>query len=462
MPLPLKTTCFPDSWLSAVDFGAVRDGRTDSAPAFNAAIAACSKNGGGHVIVPAGCYLSTSIHLLSNVDFHLETGAVILFSRVFSDYPLIMSHFEGYPSIRSASPLWADGAENIAVTGDGILDGNGDAWWSVKRWEQTDAEWSELLERGGYVDDKPGLNMWWPTESAKLGRDYFIAHHGLVSDFDVAERYHPFFRPCLLEIKRSSRVLIDGITVQNSPAWSVHTMLCDNVRVNRLHSKAPWDAPNTDGLNLECTQYAEVTDCVFDVGDDALCVKSGRNAEGRKIGVPTRHIHISGCKVNAAHGGFTVGSETACGIEDVLVENCVFNGSDRGLRLKSCLGRGGLIRDIVMRDITMHNIRKEAVTLKISEDLLSMPNGRPEYAPEDYPEFRNILMENIICRGAGLALEVCSLPGVKLSDIILRNADFTAVKDMSVSLAKGFSLENVSFTDARGGATARYERLELQ
>lgn len=420
------------------DFGARTDG-TLCTRAFESAILACSRNGGGRVVVPAGCYLTGPIHLRSHVNLHLERGAFVLFSRSYDDYPLILSHYEGYPSIRCTSPIWATDETDIAITGEGVLDGNGDAWWYVRRWEQTDEMWSFILRwRGGLDDQDPKRHVWWPTKEHKIGSDYFLSRSGLVDDFAQAEKGKPFYRPCMVELIRCERILLEGVTIQNSPAWSIHPFLCRHITARHLHVKAPWDAPNTDGLNLECSQFAHVHDCVFDVGDDAICMKAGKNAAGRRIGVPTQYVHIHHCQVYAAHGGFVIGTETACSIRHIAIESCVFTRTDRGIRMKSCYGRGGVIENIFIRHIYMHNILKEAISFIMGRDVSAMPPDAPRdadghflYAPEDMPIFRGIVMEDIRCHGALDALLIKNLPGIRIENVLLSNAYLEAKRGIS-------------------------------
>lgn len=435
------------------DYGARCDGAlcTD---AFEAAITACSAQGGGRVVVPAGCYRTGPIHIRSHVNLHLERGAFILFSRNYDDYPLISSYYEGYPSIRCTSPIWATDETDIAITGEGVLDGNGDAWWYVRRWEQTDEMWAYILRwRGGLDDADPQRHVWWPTAEHKIGSDYFQSQSGLVTDFEQAERGKPFYRPCMVEFIRCERILLEGVTLQNSPAWTIHPLLCRQITARHLLVKSPWDAPNTDGLNLECSQHAHVHDCIFDVGDDAICMKAGKNAAGRSLGVPTQDVHIHHCQVFAGHGGFVIGTETTCSIRNILVENCIFTRTDRGLRFKSCYGRGGIIENIQIRHIYMHNILKEAVSFIMGRDTAAMPADAPRhadgsflYSPKDMPVFRGIVMEDIRCHGALDALVIRNLPGICIENVFLRDAYLEAKRGIS-SNGEGilsFLLENVS------------------
>ena len=445
-------------------YGAKGDGQlcTD---AFNAAITDCWQHGGGRVIVPAGCYLTGPVRLRSRVELHLERGAYVLFSRNYDDYPLISTYYEGYPSIRCTSPLWATDETDIAITGSGVLDGNGDAWWYVRRWEQTDEMWDYILKwRGGLEDNDPKRHVWWPTERHKIGSNHFIARSSLVNDFQEAEKGKPFYRPCMVELIHCQRVLLEGVTVQNSPAWSIHAFLCQQLTARALYVKAPWDAPNTDGINLECTQHAHVHDCVIDVGDDAICMKAGKNAAGRAIGVPTQYVHVHDCQVHAAHGGFVLGTETTCSIRNVLVEDCMFTRTDRGLRFKSCYGRGGVIENILIRRIRMHNIIKEAVSFIMGRDVAAMPADAPRdaqgqfiYAPEDYPVFRHIAMEDVQCFGALDALVVRNLPGIAVKDVALRHAYLEAFRGISTNGQGDLALllEDVRIRKAGGDHPAR-------
>ena len=456
-PISPLSAEFPSQRFSVLDYGARADGHTLNTGAFRAAIEACHNAGGGHVDVPDGCYITGPIQLLSNVDLHLSDNAYILFSRNYDDYPLIYSYYEGYPSVRCTSPLWATDAENIAVTGGGVLDGGGEAWWYVRRWEQTDEMWNYILRwRGGCDDPDPKRHVWWPTERHREGNRYFSEHSGLVSDLAEAEKYKPFFRPCMVELIRCRRILLRGVTVQNSPAWSIHPFLCEHITVENVTVKAPWDAPNTDGLNFECSKYARVQHCTFDVGDDAICMKAGKNAAGRRIGVSTDNVYVGNCRVYAAHGGFVLGTETACGIHDVLVENCIFCKTDQGLRFKSCYGRGGVIENITMRHIRMHGIIKDAISFIMSRDLAAMPADTPrnpdgsfQYSPDDMPLFRNIAIEDVHCFGALSALLVRGLPGIGIENIHISDAWLEAKQGISSEGADSILLDRVTVLNER-------------
>lgn len=424
---------------------------------IQATIDACAAAGGGRVTIPDGCFLTGPLQLKSHVELHLSDRTFLIFSRNYEDYPLIMSYYEGYPSVRCTSPIWATDAEDIAITGHGIMDGNGDAWWYVRRWEQSDENWNFILKwRGGLDDQDPHRHVWWPDASQKEGSLYFLSHSGLVNNIEEAKPYQGFFRPCMIELIRCKRILLTDFTVQNSPAWTIHPLMCCDFTADKLIIKAPWDAPNTDGINMECTQSALVRNCLIDVGDDAVCCKAGKNAAGRRIGIPTRNIHIDSCQVYAAHGGFVIGSETACGIDNVIVEHCRFNKTDRGLRFKSAYGRGGKIQNIWIHDIIMTRILKEAISMIMFRDLAAMPKDYPKnpdgsfrYAPEDMPVFSNIYMDQIYCSGALYGIRVLGLPGIILRDIHLSHACLESKIGMKYDRANSFFLDDVTLINER-------------
>ena len=331
----------PARAFNVTDFGAIGDGASLNTAAFAKAIEACSKAGGGRVVVPQGIWLTGPIQLKNNIGLHVERGAVIQFSRRFDDYPLVRTTWEGSPAVRRMSPIYGVQLENIAITGEGVLDGSGEAWRMVKKSKLTEFEWRKLVASGGVLD-KSG-ETWWPSTEAMNGAALVRSLDKRGAPIEEYAAAKEFLRPVLVSLTECKRVLLDGPTFQNSAAWNIHPLMCEDLVIRNITVLNPWYSQNGDGLDLESCRRAVVYNCHFDVGDDAICLKSGRDEFGRKRGRPCEEIVISDCVVYHGHGGFTVGSEMSGGVRNVVVRRCTFLGTDLGIRFKTTRGRGGVV-----------------------------------------------------------------------------------------------------------------------
>lgn len=453
MPV-IKAPQFPDRVFVITDYGAVGDGHTKNTKAFADAIEACVEAGGGRVVVPAGVWLTGAIELKSNLNLHLEKGAVIQFSENYDDFPLIQSTWEGRPRVQCMSPLYGKNLENIAVTGKGIIDGAGQAWRPVKKFKMTDRQWKELIASGGVLNEAG--DMWWPTEEALNGPRILASMRG--RDNVTLEDYasvRSYLRPVMVALIECKNVLLDGPTFQNSPAWNIHPMLCENMIIRNINVRNPWYSQNGDGLDLESCRNVIVTNCCFDVGDDAICLKSGRDEYGRRRGKPTENTVVTDCTVYHGHGGFVIGSEMSGGVRNIFIRNCTFIGTDVGLRFKSTRGRGGVVENIFIEDIRMSNIATEAVRFNmyyggrapIPEDgeQEKGPTAGREVVPvnEGTPQFRKIYCKNIICKGAAGAVLLQGLPEMPIREIELENVVISADTGFLCVDAEQIKLTNV-------------------
>lgn len=458
MTLPREPQ-IPDKCFVITDFGAVGDGQTKNTEAFARAIEACVKAGGGRVIVPAGLWLTGPIRLASRMDLHLEKGAVVLFSPDIHDYPLQERSFEGRQEVRRMSPLTGDHLEQIAITGSGIFDGSGQAWRPVKKEKMTERQWKELVESGGAVD--PSGKMWWPSEKAMNGPQTVAElkkRNASVEEYAAAGE---FLRPVMVSLVNCRNVLLDGPTFQNSPAWNLHPLLCENMIIRNIQVRNPWWSQNGDGLDLESCRNVLVSNCTFDVGDDAMCMKSGRDEFGRRRGKPTENVVISDCIVYHGHGGFVVGSEMSGGVRNIWVHNCSFLETDVGLRFKSTRGRGGLVENIYIQDIFMADIATDAIRFNLFysgsdptlEEMLEMP---PAEVSEETPRFERIFIRNVFCRGAGRAVSMRGLPEMPIRDVQIRNAVLSARSGGHFMDVEGLQLTDVSIVPDSGAELAFY------
>lgn len=330
-----------------------------NARVINDKVKELSENGGGTIVIPKGIWASAPIRLLSDVSIRIESQGLLKFIKSKEDYPLIITNYEGQPCIRTVSPITAENAVNVAITGMGMVDGSGDEWRPVKKFKVTDKQWEQLLKKSDNVFETKETQIWMPTKSSLLGNEKNIQ-----SDKDEAleeaRDYYDFYRPVMVSLRHCTNVLLSGVTFMNSPAWNIHPFFCENVTIDNIKVRNPYYAQNGDGIDVESCTNVHIHHSVFETGDDAICIKAGKNAIARTIDGPCSNIYIHDCVVNEGHGGFVIGSEMSRGVKDILVENCTFIGTDVGVRIKSALGRGGVVENITIRNIDMVNIKGEA------------------------------------------------------------------------------------------------------
>lgn len=443
---------FRKDTINITKHGAVPDGNTLNTIRINSAIDILSKRGGGVVLIPAGLWLTGPIVLKSNVNLHLATGATLLFTKNFGSYPLVKANWEGIPQMRNQSPISATGAVNIAITGNGIIDGNGDAWRMVKKDKLNETQWKKLVSSGGVLSDDK--KTWFPSESSVSGSK--LTNPGAISqekDDAFYASVKDFLRPNLVVLTNCKSILLDGITFQNSPAWCLHPLMCENLIVRNIFVKNPWYAQNGDGIDVESCKNVLIESSTFDVGDDALCMKSGRDAEGRKRGMPTENVIIRGCTVYASHGGFVIGSEMSGGAKNIYVSNCTFIGTDIGLRFKTTRGRGGVVENIFIKDIYMKDIVGEAILfdmyymakdpIPLAGEKRELPKVEFKPVDETTPVFKNFHVSNVYCNGADKAIFVRGLPEMHIKDIVLENMVLQADKGIDVQEASNITFRNI-------------------
>ncbi|MCV9388836.1 glycoside hydrolase family 28 protein [Reichenbachiella ulvae] len=462
----VQEASFPDYKVSIADFGAIGDGLVDNSEAIAKAIDDVASNGGGTVVIPRGLWLTGPITMKSNINLHAAAGALVLFSTDKSVYPLIETSFEGLDTYRLTSPINGKGLENIAITGTGTFDGNGQVWRAVKKGKMSPSQWSKLLKSGGVLSDNG--NTWYPSQAYKdanaLTKNFNVAPFETREEF---EAIRDFLRPVMLSLVECNKVLLDGPTFQNSPAWNLHPLMCENVILRNLNIRNPWYSQNGDGLDLESCKNALVYNNTFDVGDDAICFKSGKDEDGRKRGMPTENVIVKNNVVYHGHGGFVVGSEMSGGMNNVHVSNCTFIGTDTGLRFKSTRGRGGVVENIYISNIDMINIPTEAIRFNLfyggqspvleegQEDKMGT-KAEPVPVTEETPSFRNIHMKNITSTGSKAAAFFMGLPEMKLQNVTLENAMLDAEKGITMVDVDGITLKNVKLVNRKGTSVVIY------
>jgi polygalacturonase len=449
----VKLPVFRKDTISILKYNAVGNGLVLNTKSINDAIHQQSAKGGGVVLIPKGIWLSGPIVLKTNVNVHLLTGATLLFTSDFNQYPLVEGNWEGIPQMRNQSPISASGATNIAITGNGIIDGNGDAWRMVKKDKLNETQWNRLVASGGVLSDDK--KTWYPSVKSRMGSKY--ANPGAISPDKSPAFYDSvkdYLRPNLLMLLGCSQVLIEDVTFQNSPAWCLHPLMSQHITVRNVTVNNPWYAQNGDGIDVESCKNVRIENSVFAVGDDALCMKSGRDAEGRKRGMPTQDIIITGCTVYSSHGGFVVGSEMSGGVKNVYVSNCTFIGSDIGLRFKTARGRGGVVENIFIQDIYMKDIPGEAILfdmyyaakdpIPLAGEQRALPVVEMKPVDESTPVFRNIYIKNVYCAGAGKAIFIRGLPEMHVKDIVMENMVLQSNKGIDIQEASGITFRNIS------------------
>lgn len=446
MPV-VQRPSFPDYQVDIRDFGAKADGETLNTEAINNAIKAVSEKGGGKVVIPEGLWLTGPVVLQNNVNLHVEKNALVLFSGDADLYPLVRTSFEGLDMLRCQSPISAMNAENIAITGHGVLDGSGDSWRPVKRNKMTDGQWKSLLKSGGVVDESG--KVWYPNEGAlKASILTGSKEKREISDSEW-EGMKRWLRPVLLSIVKSKRVLLEGVTFRNSPSWCLHPLSCEDLTLNGVKVFNPWYSQNGDALDVESCKNVVVTNSLFDAGDDAICIKSGKDADGRRRGEPCENVLVKNNTVLHGHGGFVVGSEMSGGVRNVYVADCTFIGTDVGLRFKSTRGRGGVVENVYVDNINMINIPGDALIADLYYAVKDAPGTPVPAVTEETPSFKNIHISNISCKGAGRAMFLNGLPEMPIENFSVRNMRITdAQKGAFINKVAGVTLENIEIETA--------------
>ena len=394
-------------------YGARGDGRAKDTAAIQKAIDACGAAGGGTVLVPPGRYLTGALSLRSYVTLEISGGATLLGSTEPEDYPLVPNPWT--PNRQEISSLIrGEDLVNVAITGRGIIDGQGAPWWRRQR----------LLR-------PRGRNPAAPSEADRS---------------EIAKVAHG--RPHLIKLVRCRYVLLEGLTLTNSPSWTVNPVFSEFVTVRGLTVQNPEDSPNTDGINPESCRNVHISDCHIDVGDDCITIKSGTDETGRRVGRPCENITVTNCTMLHGHGGLVIGSEMSGGAKNVVISNCVFQGTQRGIRIKSQRGRGGVVEGVSANNIVMENV---PTPFSISMFYSGGAKGvRAEPVGEGTPVFRDISLSNILARGAKAAGEILGLPEMPIQGITFDNVRIAADKSFAIEHARDIRMYHVRI-DTRSG-----------
>ncbi|MFY7965432.1 MAG: glycoside hydrolase family 28 protein [Chitinophagaceae bacterium] len=425
---------FSNKTFNIKDFGAIPDGKTLNTQAFAKAIIECNKSGGGIVLVNEGTWLTAPIELKSNVNLRLDKGAVIQFTTDHTQYPIIKAGGTS-TSYTPASPIYSYDAENIAITGEGIIDGAGDSWRQVKKSKVSVGVWAELNKTGVLSNDG---KIWWPTKEAMNGEDY-LKNAKKEKGTLTAEDYLPardFLRPHMVYFVGCKNILIQGVTIRNSPKFVFYPSRCNNLTIDGANIFNDWWAQNGDGIDISASKNVVIYNTTVSVGDDGICMKSsGKN--GGTDDANLENILIAECTVYRAHGGFVIGSNTDGGMKNIYVTNCNFIGSDIGIRVKSNAGRGGKVQNIYCDNIKMSNIVNEAISFDTYyEDVVAGKDKVVTTAKDKIPEFTNFYLSNITCEGAATAIYINGLPEMPVHNIYFDNVNITAKKGFVANFAQ--------------------------
>ena len=442
------------------DFGGVGDGVTLNSEAFAKAIDALAEIGGGRLVVPTGVWLSGPITLKDNIDLHIRPDAILLFSTDRDLYPIVETVFEGLDTKRCISPINAVGAKNIAITGGGTIDGNGDSWRQVKKSKIAPSQWKKLLQSGGFTNEKG--DVWYPDSTSFYGAvvsDAFNVPQGLTTE-EEWNKVKTYLRPVMISLMNCENVLLEDCLFQNSPCWNIHPLMCRDVIINNVTVRNPWYSQNGDGLDVDSCENVLVINSSFDVGDDAICIKSGKDEDGRRRARPCRNLIVDNCIVFHGHGGFVVGSEMSGGVENIKLSDCRFLGTDVGLRFKSCRGRGGVVKNIYIEDIVMMNIPTEPLLFDLHYGGKSAVEAAAEgaspfdvafvEADETTPQFRDIYIKDVICSGAARAMYFNGIPEKNIENIVVENCEIVSEKGADLRYSTGVILKDVKITQSEG------------
>ena len=423
---PVVEVVIPDNAVSVTDFGGVGDGQTLNTEAFRKAISALVKKGGGRVVVPQGVWLTGPIVLKDNIELHVEKNAIVMFSP---DKSLYIDK-DGNSS-RVDPCIKASKRKNIAITGEGIIDGNGAQWRPVKRMKVSDVEWQNFKEMGGVERDNGKL--WYPWDMKDGSPN--------IGDTPEAQEAK---RNDLVRFTDCENILFEGVTFQNSPRFHVHPLNSRNIIIDGITVRCPWNAQNGDAIDLSDCHQVLIVNSTVDAGDDGLCMKSGKYKENALVN-GCEDILIQDNTVFHAHGGFVIGSENICGTRRLVVRQCRFSGTDTGLRFKSGIGRGGETEKVYISDVVMTDIADEAIIFQC--DYVNKPAGgaplqlprggesqsantaQPKASPRVgvegasafIPRFHDIHINNVVCRGAGTGIYAHGIEGYDCIDVTIEN-----------------------------------------
>ena len=408
------TPAFPALSVNIKDYGAIEGGKVPATEAIRNAIEDCAKRGGGRVIIPAGNWLTGPIHLKDNIDLHVEKGAFVEFSENFEDYLPVVYGILGGVRVYSVSHfIYAYKCKNIALTGEGVLDGHGAVWMYMKK-------------------HQPGME-----DLMRKGRA------GAPMSERVYDKPEDGVRPRMLQFVECENVLLEDVRLQNSPSWTVHLAWCKNITVRNVSTDNPYYSSNTDGINFEYCKRGLMENCTISGGDDMCCIKAGREKDAWDYGAPCEDIEIRNCRaIKCRCGGVTIGSETSASIRNIYIHDCYLEQVTTGINIKTMKGRGGVVENIDIENIDVDFAVREAV--RVSTRYSGEPLDDQTQSAINMPVVRNIHIENYKCDRSMRALNICGTKGHELQNISISNSTIKSEETPQIACAN-ISMENVNF-----------------
>ncbi|GAB2021482.1 glycoside hydrolase family 28 protein [Pseudolactococcus yaeyamensis] len=423
--------------------------RINESDSIETALDTIKSEGGGHLILSKGQYKTSGISLCSNLTLELESGSVLTFTDDPNDYPPIWTRWEGVECFAMKPLIYADDVENVAIIGSGIIDGNGRKWWEM--FADIESE-NRTQPREAYELRLAALN---PDYGSRTGGG--------------ARPSTQFLRPPLIQFWKSQNIKIQGVTIQNSPFWTLHTVYSQEISIDQVTIYNPHDAINTDAIDIDSCRNVRITNSIFDVGDDAITLKSGSGADGLRINRPTEEVQVNNCKILASHGGIAIGSETAGGIKNVMVTDCEFQGTQRGIRLKSRRGRGGIIENIHLKNLVMTGCWCPIVLgMYFAPGVLPherkvILNPEMEQKTATTPSIRNIIIDNLQAdQVRSTAAFIVGLPESKIENVDITNFSWSlAAEEELLDTSNTEPTEGLFHDNDRGIKTINVSHLTI-
>jgi polygalacturonase len=430
------------AWISVKDHGADAEGKIKCTSIINHLIDSIAEKGGGTIFFPTGTFFTGPIIFKSNITLYIDAGATIEFSDDFNDYlPMVQSRWEDVRVKNFKSQFYAYQCNNIAIKGDGHIDGNGKKWWDfwdkVKAGEQTSSEWQDLFK----------------SENAAL-----------LQKNEYLRTKNAFLRPPMVLTYECNNVLIEGVSFSNPPFWTIVPTFSENITINAVTIENPDYSPNTDGIDPSSCTNVHISNCHISVGDDCIVIKSGRDEDGREANRPTENLTITNCTMLKGHGGVVIGSEMSGNVRRVVISNCIFQGTDVGIRIKTMRGRGGIVEDVRVSNIVMYDMVKEGVIITMRYQTTD-----PEPLSERTPSVRNIHLSNINMRQAERAIAIYGLEEKEVSQITFNDMQINAKKGILVENASDISFHDIDLEvengipfEVRNSKMISYDRLTVK
>jgi polygalacturonase len=404
---------------NVLDYGAKNDASASSTAAIRKAIEACGKAGGGAVFFPAGTYKTGAIQMISNLTLDIDAGATVRFEANLQEYPLVKGRYEGTEALTPAPLIGGENLQNITITGRGTLTTDNAEWVKATNNPAARTVWEEIqqrLEKGETVPE---------------------------ADYRKAA---PYFRPSFIRPMNSKNVLIENVHIVGSSMWTLHILYCENVTIRNVIVET-YPGRNTDGVDIDSSREVRISDSYFSTGDDAICLKSGKDADGRRVNKPTENVAITNVTVQRGHGAVVLGSETAGSIRNVVASNVVSQHTDKGVRIKSGRARGGVVENIRFDNWIIEDPAGAAI--EVTNYYTKVPD---EPVSARTPIFRNIALSRMTINRAPVAVSIEGLPEMPISGLRLMDIVANSKAGLRAFNTIGLELSNMQINPDAGPA----------